>query len=185
MGIGNAHDLGVLGRLRLLITPHGDRKRRVSIGKALGKCLITLMGIGNLSKWRSERRGPSSSLPLMGIGNAESKQSRKRAFRDSLPLMGIGNRVAAHGKGRVAVLITPHGDRKLSTRSSRKLCATTSLPLMGIGNTIAGFVQRPACISLPLMGIGNDVVIVRRAEHLHLITPHGDRKPPWFCGRCY
>ena len=98
------------------------------------------------------------------------------ATTDSLPLMGIGNAGAGELGVVVALLITPHGDRKPSPTSTLALDAVRSLPLMGIGNASTGLPSSGQSNSLPLMGIGNQGEAVCAHGRSVLITPHGDRK---------
>ena len=145
----------------------------------------------------------TSSLPLMGIGNVDWGERDPKGFYvvDSLPLIGIGNvhERSVRDAPRKRELITPHGDRKRSTRNTarqrRQPCSphypswgseTTyrrgvtrdldraSLPLMGIGNTdIRKDDGHTASVSLPLMGIGNSR---RAASSSAGSTPH---YPSW------
>ena len=91
MGIENPRAVRHRHVARLLITPHGDRKR---------------------TRRRRESTRCICSLPLMGIENADGYRRGEGRHRDSLPLMGIENAAAGVLMLGVPDLITPHGDRK-------------------------------------------------------------------------
>ena len=97
--------------------------------------------------------------------------------------MGIGNlqRLDARRAEHPAILITPHGDRKLRGYCSGKGWCQGSLPLMGIGNPARQPCVVRQCHS-PLITPHGDRKLQTTARRLtgrpeHLITPHGDRKP--------
>ena len=181
MGIGNPGVRNYKGVPILLITPHGDRK--------LGDLLGTYVQSG-------------TSLPLMGIGNVSFNDWPGRTHADSLPLMGIGNLNPSWEivNWYVCVLITPHGDRKPSraatppkswdahypswgsetahSMQTSPASLSSHYPSWGSETPRSAAQGRYVCDSLPLMGIGNaGAAELRRMGAIHLITPHGDRKP--------
>ena len=154
-----------------LITPHGGSG---TWRGTLRRCFAGSVGI---------------SLPLMGIGNACFRPvDATSTTHCSLPLMGIGNsESSATSKGLVIdilVLITPHGDRELSSdhgirpflrvprphypswgsgtqpraRSRQARQFRSHYPSWGSGTARAcpsSLDASVTLISLPLMGIGN------------------------------
>ena len=164
MGIGNQERLADSERTQAsLITPHGDRKRKLP---------------------RVRDGAQADSLPLMGIGNS---RGARRYGRGTPLITPHGDRKHARVSGRRRVpeaLTTPHGDRKLGAAPATAKVTRVSLPLMGIGNRRASFnVGGRTWFSLPLMGIGNQLVGLAAAPRSELlITPHGDRKPVWGIG---
>ena len=156
MGIENRPS-GPIGPISQgLITPHGDRKHAgASCPRHASLPLITPHGDRKRSS-DGVRTGPQALITPHGDRKRDSMYGRPDPGWLSLPLMGIGN-------FSYMVMMAPR--------------LMDSLPLMGIGNTgIAGGYTSPATCSLPLMGIGNHQQDRSDAQHLRLITPHGDRK---------
>ncbi len=204
MGIGNLDQrrLGLI-QLRLLITPHGDRKLPMAaVGERRYPVSLPLMGIGNTSPTGDSPSVSLVSLPLMGIGNRAS--ARQGAGRPSSHYPSWGSETPeADLQGNVQVPSLPlMGIGNMNSPSTATIRQPYSLPLMGIGNWSRmppGRQQRLRCShypswgsetrvqqgegepmtdSLPLMGIGNWAAFAAGLRPLVvLITPHGDRKP--------
>ena len=142
-----------------LITPHGDRKP--TQGKPITAC-------------------PYSLITLMGIGNGSSSRRWEREFLTLITPHGDRKPPAELGDSdRLMTLITPHGDRKPLPPTFMVTPLHPHYPSWG-SETPAGVVfsfQLCRYSSLPLMGIGSVAGPGRGKARLHLITPHGDRKP--------
>ena len=183
MGIGNVSATTTSKSCSgALITPHGDRK------------LVAVAA--------PPEPEPPDSLPLMGIGNLQQTTFGARTSHSThYPSWGseTGGRSADDAKSH-ALLITPHGDRKLGRRPTHEYPPSPHYPSWGSETGAEGRRRAPGPVlitphgdrkpdrdgwragvalagSLPLMGIGNPghrPGHVRQA--LPLITPHGDRK---------
>ena len=141
---------------------------------------LPLMGIGNYRHPGLRRPAEPSHYPSWGSGTQEVRADGVWTVYTSLPLMGIGNGIHLGIPHEVLVLITPHGDREHPGTRCSSSGSGPSLPLMGIGNWAPSSSSNASfAFSLPLMGIGN--VRARQAAYreTQLITPHGDREPPY------
>ena len=188
-----------------LITPHGDRKQDdVQAGRYVRSLVsLPLMGIGNVLACGATGGTGMPSLPLMGIGNEpQVKRTHAERFDAHYPSWGSETqRVwrlprssrSAHypswGSETFSesdtgfdqapfYLITPHGDRKLTSAARSDSVAHFSLPLMGIGNLRGAEVDRAGAGHLitPHGDRKLDLLVRQPPTALMLITPHGDRK---------
>ena len=176
------HGPGRRPYVRLLITPHGDRKPTPTTALTeTGRC-------SHYPSWGSETYTAALadlaavvSLPLMGIGNPAAAAAGRRDSAAHYPSWGSETRYAPQipGGGAPADLITPHGDRKLIV-PPMSTYPPSSLPLMGIG-TWSAPCQPPRGRALITphgdrkrggRGAGRTL----RSARTRLITPHGDRK---------
>ena len=152
-----------------LITPHGDRKRRQERAETALLCtvrhLITPHGDRKLCFPPTERSAPGTHYPSWGSETFQHHGGYRFRHRASLPLMGIGN--------PLPVAVAADG---------RRLRRHLITPHGDRKQHVWSPARRRswALSSLPLMGIGNLTAkqVNPLAQHVvALITPHGDRKP--------
>ena len=158
-----------------LITPHGDRKRRARTEDLLPSVTtsLPLMGIENPRPCCRSASRPIS-LPLMGIENTLTTRLVHTSGQCSLPLMGIENHRQSPPSRPVAVLITPHGDRKLGRRGPAH-SPGAHYPSWGSKTAASPAWIGDAVLITPHGDRKRDLGAVPQAV-LRLITPHGDRK---------
>ena len=157
MGIGNRN----CGRRDhvplLLITPHGDRKRRRSACCA-GRSAAHYPSWGSETR-RHARNGvaiTTDSLPLMGIGNPSSAPSPRRGRAAHYPSWGSETRSIPRRASRIIRAHYPSwGSETCGSRGRRRAARATHYPSWGSETVHTGTVHAIATISLPLMGIGN------------------------------
>ena len=133
-------------------------------------------GSGTASHPSCMHVAPSAHYPSWGSGTEEAAHDVADPATH-YPSWGSGT--LAHGVGRpqpFPELITPHGDRELTTHIFDPPLAFLITPH---GDRERG--HRPVnelrdLDSLPLMGIGNPAGKEEDEQHEHLITPHGDRE---------
>ncbi len=167
----------------VLITPHGDWKRRAAKLSTLHVLIsLPLMGIGNATAGFTESSWSNDSLPLMGIGNMmTATYLGGAAFALITPHGDWKQRHEGRGGDRALRLITPHGDWKL--RPHRRAHRCDEVQHDGLITPHGDWKPRPLRFSrrlgpcsLPLMGIGNLGRVVQPGHTAVLITPHGDWK---------
>ena len=118
---------------------------------------LPLMGIGNEPVGASDVVVRVTHYPSWGSGTRGIPAESARRYQAHYPSWGSGTHRRRRPNPRYRThLITPHGDRELTTVNFACADHTRSLPLMGIGNHES-----------------------RRSlwDLLTLITPHGDREP--------
>ena len=183
MGIGNALNLDAFDPYVqvCLITPHGDRKLRVSHAVTVRAMVpsLPLMGIGNRRANRMAFSNTVDSLPLMGIGNITTVTGGSAVVCTHYPSWGSETFERPDLTVDVLDLITPHGDRKpRSSCSSTWTTTTAHYPSWGSETDDMGNRAHNLIVPhYPSWGSETAGAVRSCLQIAALITPHGDRKP--------
>ena len=176
MGIGNAQVPKLAARGVVLITPHGDRKRRDARQRQRELLRAHYPSWGSETVRRDAEARSKGDLLITPHGDRKPRLSRLAARTAGALITPHGDRKPAKQRraAEKANLITPHGDRKLYRKDVLWHPQLVLITPHGDRKHRRAAVAGAASGSLPLMGIGN--VRMTRFERGQRAGPH---YPSW------